>query len=87
LKVSTGKTAILAKLAAESGFPFIRLITPDSMIGFSEAQRCSKLLKLFTDSYKSPLSIIVIDDIERSVSSSSSSSSSPCVLPLTACAR
>jgi len=63
--VSTGKTALLAKLAAESGFPFIRLLTPDAMIGFNESQRCSTLLKLFNDAYKSPLSIIVIDDIER----------------------
>mmetsp|Transcript_3312 Transcript_3312/g.4575 ORF Transcript_3312/g.4575 Transcript_3312/m.4575 type:complete len:733 (-) Transcript_3312:177-2375(-) len=64
-QVSTGKTALVAKLAAESGFPFIRLLTPDAMIGFNESQRCASLLKLFNDAYRSPLSIIVIDDIER----------------------
>lgn len=63
--ISTGKTALCAKLAAESNFPFIRMISPDSMIGYSDSQRCGEILKVFTDSYKSPLSVIVIDDIER----------------------
>lgn len=61
----TGKTAIAAKMAAESDFPFVRMISADSMIGFSESQKCSTLLKVFTDSYKSSHSIIFIDDIER----------------------
>jgi len=63
--VSSGKTALAAKLAAESDFPFIRMISPTTMIGHSESQRCNTLLKVFTDSYKSPVSIIFIDDIER----------------------
>lgn len=63
--VSTGKTAVAAKLCAESDFPFIRMISADSMIGHSESQKCATLLRIFSDSYKSPLSIIFIDDIER----------------------
>jgi vesicle-fusing ATPase len=63
--VATGKTALAAKLAVESNFPFVRMITPDSMIGYGESQKCSQLLKIFTDSYKSNLSFIFIDDIER----------------------
>jgi len=63
--VSCGKTAIAAKIAAESDFAFIRMISPDSMIGCNDSQRCSILLKLFTDCYRSSLSIIFIDDIER----------------------
>jgi vesicle-fusing ATPase len=63
--VSSGKTAIAAKLAAESDFPFIRMISPTTMIGYSDSRRCSALLKVFTDSYKSPVSIIFLDDVER----------------------
>jgi len=63
--VSCGKTAIAAKLAAESDFAFIRMISADTMIGMNDSQRCSTLLKLFTDCYRSALSIIFIDDIER----------------------
>ena len=62
---SSGKTAIAAKLAAESDFPFIRMISADTMIGYSESQKCSTLLKVFSDSFRSPQSIIFIDDIER----------------------
>jgi vesicle-fusing ATPase len=63
--VSTGKTAVAAKLCSESDFPFIRMISADAMIGHSESQKCATLLRIFSDSYKSPLSIIFIDDIER----------------------
>ncbi len=62
---STGKTAVAAQLCKNSDFPFIRMISADFMIGLSEAEKCSHLLKTFNDSYKSPLSIIFIDDIER----------------------
>lgn len=63
--VGTGKSALAAKLAAESDFPFIRMISPDMMIGEGESAKSQKLRKIFQDSYKSPLSIIFIDDIER----------------------
>ena len=61
----TGKTAIAAKLACESGFPYIRMITPDMFIGMSPSSICEKIQTTFTDSYKSKLSIIILDDIER----------------------
>lgn len=64
-EAGVGKTAIAAKISVESDFPFIRMISADSFIGYSEAQKCASLLKTFSDSYKSPLSIIFIDDIER----------------------
>lgn len=63
--VSAGKTAIAARLSTESDFPFIRMISADLYIGMSEPQKCAALLKVFSDSYKSPLSLIFIDDIER----------------------
>lgn len=37
--VSTGKTAIAAALGAESGFPFVRVVSADAMVGFSEASK------------------------------------------------
>ena len=35
------------------------------MLGYSEAQKINAITKVFTDSYKSPLSVIVVDNIER----------------------
>lgn len=49
----------------QSDFPFIKLISPESMVGYSEAQKVAHLSKVFMDSYKSPLSVIVVDSIER----------------------
>jgi vesicle-fusing ATPase len=61
----SGKTALAATLALKSEFPFIKLISPDQMLGYSEAAKCSHITKVFNDAYRSPLSVIVIDDIER----------------------
>lgn len=35
------------------------------MVGWSETSKCQYVAKVFEDAYKSPLSIIVLDDIER----------------------
>jgi len=61
----SGKTALAAKLARETDFPYMRLLSPDNLVGYSEAAKCAKITKAFEDSYKSPLSVIVVDDIER----------------------
>ncbi len=61
----TGKTAIAAKLAHESNFPYIRMITPDQFIGMREDEKSNRIHTIFQDSYKSKLSVIIIDDIER----------------------
>jgi vesicle-fusing ATPase len=63
--VGSGKTALAAKIATESGYPYVKLISPETLIGYSEVGRCNKITKIFEDSYKSPLSCIVVDDIER----------------------
>eukprot|EP00605_Chrysophyceae_sp_TOSAG23-4_P002555 GSChrysophyteH1.ASY1.ANO1.2820.1 assembled CDS len=64
----TGKTAIAASLAFNSGFPYIRMITPDMFIGMNSNDICNKIRSIFLDSYKSKLAIIILDDIERIIS-------------------
>ncbi|KAG9000183.1 transport between ER and Golgi ATPase protein [Tulasnella sp. JGI-2019a] len=61
----SGKTALAATIAQASQFPFIKLLSPDSMVGYSESAKMSAITKVFTDSYKSPLSVIVVDNLER----------------------
>lgn len=61
----SGKTALGASIAQASQFPFIKLISPDSMVGYSENQKVTAITKIFADSYKSPLSVVVVDNIER----------------------
>ncbi|BGP22515.1 vesicular-fusion protein Sec18 [Rhodotorula toruloides] len=61
----SGKTALAATIALASDFPFIKLISAENMVGFTESQKVAHLYKVFSDSYKSPLSVIVVDGLER----------------------
>lgn len=61
----SGKTALAAKLALDSGFPLVKMVSPERMVAYSEQARCAEITKVFEDAYKSPLSIVVVDDIER----------------------
>ena len=60
-----GKTAIAATLALQSGFPFIKLVSPNALVGMSEAAKASAIARVFDDAHKSPLSLIVLDELER----------------------
>uniref|UniRef100_A0A8C4I6Z9 Vesicle-fusing ATPase n=1 Tax=Dicentrarchus labrax TaxID=13489 RepID=A0A8C4I6Z9_DICLA len=62
---NSGKTALAAKISEDSQFPFIKICSPDKMIGFSEIAKCQAIKKIFEDAYKSQLSCVVVDDIER----------------------
>lgn len=63
--VGSGKTALAATIAMSSEFPFIKLISPEAMVGFSENAKMNQINKIFNDAYKSPMSVIVVDSIER----------------------
>uniref|UniRef100_A0A3P8XSA7 Vesicle-fusing ATPase n=1 Tax=Esox lucius TaxID=8010 RepID=A0A3P8XSA7_ESOLU len=62
---NSGKTALAAKISEDSQFPFIKICSPDKMIGHSEIAKCQAIKKIFEDAYKSQLSCVVVDDIER----------------------
>jgi vesicle-fusing ATPase len=61
----SGKTALAARIALDSKFPFIKLISPADVIGMNEIQKIQYLSKVFTDAYKSPLNVLVLDNIEN----------------------
>lgn len=46
----SGKTALAAKIAEDSQFPFIKICSPDKMIGFSEIAKCQAIKKVTTSS-------------------------------------
>jgi len=64
-KHGCGKTALAANFAIKSGFPFVKMISPENFVGYSELSKINAIVKIFDDAYKSPLSLIVLDDIER----------------------
>ena len=61
----SGKTALAATIAKKSGFPYVKVITPENMVGFTESAKCQAVKNVFESAYKSELSCVVIDDIER----------------------
>jgi len=62
-----GKTALSAHLARRSDYPFVRRISSETYVGYSEQGKVNAMAKIFEDAYKSPLSLIVLDDLERLV--------------------
>lgn len=61
----SGKTAIAATVGIDSDFPYVKIVSAESMIGLSESSKCAQIVKVFEDAYKSQLSIVILDDIER----------------------
>ncbi|KAG0480664.1 hypothetical protein HPP92_011522 [Vanilla planifolia] len=61
----SGKTAMAASIGIDSDFAFVKIVSAESMIGLSESSKCAQIVKVFEDAYKSQLSIIILDDIER----------------------
>ncbi|WPK25094.1 hypothetical protein PUMCH_002396 [Australozyma saopauloensis] len=59
-----GKTAIAAKLAMTSGFPLVKMLSAESLVGMSEPQKMVAIDNVMRDIYKSPLNVLVIDKIE-----------------------
>ncbi|CAK4034433.1 Vesicular-fusion sec18 [Lecanosticta acicola] len=60
----SGLTAMAAHIAQKSEFPFIKLVRPVDMAGMNEIQKIQHLSKIFTDAYKSPSNLLVLDDID-----------------------
>jgi vesicle-fusing ATPase len=53
-----------------SEYPFIKLITPASIVGFrDDVAKKDFLHKVFTDAYKSPLSLLILGMIYRPLGS------------------
>ncbi|KAL6282325.1 hypothetical protein ACE6H2_013254 [Prunus campanulata] len=61
----SGKSALAATVGIDSDFPYVKIVSAETMIGLHESTKCAQILKVFEDAYKSPLSIIILDDIER----------------------
>ncbi|GMY37362.1 vesicle-fusing ATPase-like [Fagus crenata] len=61
----SGKTALAATVGIDSNFPYVKIVSAEALIGLQESTKCAQIVKVFEDAYKSPLSIIILDDIER----------------------
>nr|WCZ58294.1 vesicular-fusion protein SEC18 [Paratrimastix eleionoma] len=61
-----GKTSIAVDLARNSGFPFVKFLSPKDFEKMStESAKVTMVCNIFEDVYKSPLSVVVLDDFEE----------------------
>ena len=60
-----GKTALASYLALHSGFAYVKIISPDSLVKYMESGKYTAIYNTFEDGYKSPYSIIILDNIEK----------------------
>nr|CDJ95250.1 ATPase domain containing protein [Haemonchus contortus] len=61
----SGKSFLAAEIARASDFPLIKVVSPGDMVGFSESAKCQCLRKAFADAFRSKLSVLLIDNVER----------------------
>ncbi|VDO03019.1 unnamed protein product [Rodentolepis nana] len=59
-----GKTALAVEIAKRSGFPFVKIVTNHKMIGYTETAKCMAIKKIFDDAAKSPMSVVIVDNLE-----------------------
>ena len=45
---NSGKTALAAQLAKNSDFPFVKVCSPEEMVGFTESAKCLHIRKVST---------------------------------------
>ena len=60
-----GKTALASFLALRSGFPYVKIISPESLVKYLEGGKYSSISTTFENAYKSPYSVIILDNIEN----------------------
>mmetsp|Transcript_44090 Transcript_44090/g.82453 ORF Transcript_44090/g.82453 Transcript_44090/m.82453 type:complete len:750 (+) Transcript_44090:66-2315(+) len=63
----SGKSALAAHVARRSDFPFIRRLSGEVLAGETEFTKLQTIKRTFEDAEKSPLSLIILDDLERLV--------------------
>ncbi|KAI1084860.1 AAA-domain-containing protein [Whalleya microplaca] len=62
--LGAGKTALAAEIGLKSEFPFVKIIRPID-VGTNEAAKLEHLRRAFSDAYKSALSIVILDSVEK----------------------
>ena len=47
-----GKTALAATIGMDSEYPFVKVVSADNMVGFSEPAKAAQISKIFEDAYR-----------------------------------
>jgi vesicle-fusing ATPase len=60
-----GKSAVAATIAAASGAPLVQVLGPEAVVGQEEREVVRAVREAFADVWKSPVAILILDDLER----------------------
>ena len=61
-----GKTALAAQIALDSQFPFVQMLGPENLVNqVSEQAKISYINNVFEKANRSPLGIVILDDLTR----------------------
>lgn len=47
-----GKTALAASMGIDSDYPFVKVVSAQNYVGYTEAAKCQAIAKVFDDAYK-----------------------------------
>lgn len=61
----TGKTSIAAHFAKKCSFPYVKLISPETFVGYTDVGKIMAIKKIFDDAYRSKEACIIVDNLER----------------------
>jgi len=64
-RLGAGKTAFASKLALDLEFPYAKLVAGYHLLGMGEQEKVARIAEIFDEAFKSPKSVLIIDDIER----------------------
>lgn len=59
-----GKTTLCVRIALQSMFPFIKIISPRHLVGLAEYEKVHYIKDCFLNAYKSEEACIILDDLE-----------------------
>lgn len=59
-----GKTTLCVRAALQAKIPYVKLISPREVIGYSDIEKVQFITEIFINGYKSKHCLIIIDDIE-----------------------
>ncbi|KAL0231822.1 hypothetical protein GEMRC1_011226 [Eukaryota sp. GEM-RC1] len=60
-----GKTAIASVLADNTKIPFVKYLSPSELDTYSDGKKVTVISNTFLDAYKSPMSVVILDNLER----------------------
>lgn len=64
-KAGSGKSSLACNLIQQSGIPYAKLLSSEDLIGKTDYGKIKTITDTFNNAYRSPLSLIILDEIER----------------------